>query len=160
MKAIWYYDTPIGKVAIAEKEGSITNLYFETDSIPQERDFAQCETDVIKEAHRQLQAYLAGTLQEFSLPLAPAGTPFMQQVWQCLCQIPYGATASYKQIAQMAGNSKACRAVGLANNKNPIPLFIPCHRVVGSSGKLVGYRGGLDLKKKLLALEKVSSIVK
>ncbi|WP_312645083.1 methylated-DNA--[protein]-cysteine S-methyltransferase [Hydrogenoanaerobacterium sp.] len=155
MKAIWHYNTEIGKIAIVEEKGFITNLYFETDCIPQREELQHSETDVLKEAHRQLQAYLTGELRRFSLPLSPTGTPFMQCVWQSLCEIPYGETASYKQVAAKVGNVKACRAVGLANNKNPIPLFIPCHRVVGADGKLVGYRGGLELKKKLLCLEKI-----
>ena len=143
---------PIGRIGIAEENGCITNLYFETDAVPQNVEL--CETAVIKEAFRQLDAYLAGELQEFSVPLAPCGTDFMRTVWKRLCEIPYGKTASYKEIAMAAGSPKAARAVGLANNRNPIPLFIPCHRIIGADGKLVGYRGGLDIKKILLEIEK------
>ncbi len=149
---LYFNSTPIGRIGIAEENGSITNLYFETDSFPQ--SVPRCETEVIKEAFRQLDAYLAGELQSFSLPLAPCGTVFMRLVWEILCGVPYGKTASYKEIAIAAGNPKACRAVGMANNRNPIPLFIPCHRVIGADGRLVGYRGGLEIKKKLLDLEK------
>jgi len=90
---------------------------------------------------------------DFDLPLAPRGTPFQLKVWQALTTIPYGETRSYKQIAEQIGNSKACRAVGLANNRNPISIVVPCHRVIGANGKLVGYGGGLDVKKYLLELE-------
>jgi len=149
---LYFYETDIGKVGIAEGRGSITNLYFETDVTPQNVEI--CETETIKEASRQLNAYLSGDLKEFSLPLATSGTDFMRTVWKILCEVPYGKTASYKDIAIAVGNPKAVRAVGMANNKNPIPIFIPCHRIIGSDGKLTGYRGGLALKKKLLELEK------
>jgi methylated-DNA-[protein]-cysteine S-methyltransferase len=145
------YDTVIGKIAIAEKNRSITNVYFETDSIP--HDLNLCETDGIKEAATQLNQYLNGTLKVFSLPISPEGTSFMQSVWSALGRIPYGETVSYKTIASAIGKPKAVRAVGMANNKNPIPIFIPCHRVIGTNGKLTGYRGGLELKKKLIDME-------
>lgn len=146
-----FHTTAIGRIGIAEENGCITNLYFATDSVPQNGDL--CETAAITEAFRQLAAFLAGELKLFSLPLAPKGTAFMLTVWKNLCDIPYGKTASYKDIAIVAGNPKACRAVGLANNRNPLPIFIPCHRVIGANGKLVGYGGGLDMKKILLDLE-------
>jgi len=103
---------------------------------------------------RQLRAYFAGELEEFDLPLAPEGTPFQQKVWSELCNIPYGETISYGELARRIGNPNASRAVGLANGSNPIPIIIPCHRVIGSNGKLTGYGGGLPIKEKLLALEK------
>ncbi len=149
---LFYHDTAIGKIGIAEEDGCITNLFFESHTIPQNAEI--CETGVIKEAFRQLAAYLAGDLKSFSLPLAPCGTEFMRRVWAILCEIPYGKTASYREIAIVAGNPKAFRAVGLANNRNPLPIFIPCHRIIGVDGKLVGYRGGLEVKKILLDLEK------
>lgn len=149
---IFFYQTSIGKIGIAENEGFITNVYFESDKKP---DNAKTfESDVIKEAYKQLESYLAGKLKDFSLPLNPIGTEFMKKSWDALCKIPYGATVSYKDLAIAVGNVKAVRAVGLANNRNPIPIFIPCHRVIGSNGKLVGYRGGLPLKEKLINLEK------
>lgn len=141
----------MGRIGIAEEDSSISGLYFETDTIPKELERA--ETSLIREAFNQVNAYLAGNLKEFSLPLAPQGTEFMQKVWGLLCKIPYGKTASYKEIAKEAGSPKASRAVGLACRRNPIPVFIPCHRVVGSDGKLTGYRGGLALKKQLIELE-------
>jgi methylated-DNA-[protein]-cysteine S-methyltransferase len=106
------------------------------------------------EAGRQLRAYFAGELREFALPLAPQGTEFQLKVWKQLGNIPYGATISYGELARRIGNPKASRAVGLANGANPIPIIIPCHRVIGSNGKLTGYGGGLPIKEKLLELER------
>ena len=157
MKNIFTYDTDIGKIGIAEENMRISNVFFE-QNIPAS-GFNEFESDTIKNAYRQLDAYLRGELKTFSLDLAPAGTEYMKKVWKQLCNIPYGKTASYKQIAEASGNSKASRAVGLANNKNPIPIFIPCHRVIGSNGKLTGYRGGLGLKEKLLKLEKQNAVL-
>jgi methylated-DNA-[protein]-cysteine S-methyltransferase len=151
MMPIYFYETDIGKIAIAEKDGNITNLYFTSDKLPY--DMQVYETPLLKEAAQQLTSYLAGNLREFSLTIAPAGTDFMKQVWASLCEIPYGKTSSYKDIAVKIGNPGAARAVGLANNRNPIPIFIPCHRVIGGNGSLTGYRGGIDLKRKLLEIE-------
>lgn len=153
---LYFSETLIGRIAIAEQDGNITQLYFATDVIPS--DFEITETPLLNAAFSQLNAYLAGELQQFSLPLAPRGTDFMQTVWQALCTIPYSKTASYKDIALAIGNPKAVRAVGLANNKNPLPIFIPCHRVIGSNGKLVGYAGGLQIKQQLLDLEKQHAV--
>jgi methylated-DNA-[protein]-cysteine S-methyltransferase len=108
----------------------------------------------LQEPVRQLRAYFAGDLETFDLPLAPAGTPFQLAVWRELCKIPYGKTISYGELARHLGNPNASRAVGLANGANPIPIVIPCHRVIGSNGKLTGYGGGLPIKEKLLALER------
>ncbi len=152
---LFYYESEIGRLAIREKEGKITNVYF-----PYEKpikDEPVVETPLLREASAQLGAYFAGRLKEFSLPLGPEGTEFMKQVWQALCGIPYGKTATYGEIAGKVGRPKAARAVGLANNRNPIPIMIPCHRVIGANGSLIGYAGGLDLKKKLLDLEKMSN---
>lgn len=148
---LYFSETPLGKLGIAEQDGNITDVYFANDVIPQKVDIV--ETALISEAFSQLNAYFAGELQSFTLPLAPRGTDFMQTVWQALCQIPYGTTASYKEIAIAINNPKAVRAVGLANSKNPIPIFIPCHRVINHNGQLGGYSGGLEIKKFLLALE-------
>lgn len=150
--AVYFYETEIGSMGIAETDGKITNLYFGKIRLPQ--DIQICETEILKEGARQLKAYLAGELKEFSLPLEPSGTEFMKNVWDSLCEIPYGETATYKEIAEKIGSPKAARAVGLANNKNPIPIFIPCHRVIGANGSLTGYLGGLELKKKLLDMER------
>ena len=104
-------------------------------------------------AAKQLEEYLNGNRREFDLPLKTSGTVFQQAVWEALKSIPYGQTRSYKQVALMINKPNACRAVGMANNKNPIWIIIPCHRVIGSNGSLVGYGGGLDNKRKLLLLE-------
>ena len=106
---LFFQQTVIGRIGIAAENGRITNLYFETDAVPPHVESG--ETEVIKEAFRQLGAYLAGTLQTFSVPLAPCGTDFMRAVWKALCNVPYGKTASYKEIAQAAGSPKAARAV-------------------------------------------------
>ncbi|MDW7731546.1 MAG: methylated-DNA--[protein]-cysteine S-methyltransferase [Methanolobus sp.] len=152
MKNIFFYQTDIGKIGIAESDDTITNLYFHGEDIP--GDVVIHETELLKEAGRQLQDYLAGKRKDFALSLAPAGTEFMLRVWEVLRAIPYGETRSYRKIAQSTGNPKASRAVGLANNRNPIPIFIPCHRVIGTNGKLTGYRGGLQTKERLLELER------
>ena len=149
---IYFQQTAIGYVAIAEQNARITNVYFQSEKIP---NLNIKNTPVLEQAFLQLNAYLAGELTEFSLPLAPKGTVFMQRVWQALLAIPYGTTASYKEVAIAINQPKAVRAVGMANAKNPIPIFIPCHRVIGSDGQLVGYSGGngLATKEFLLNLE-------
>lgn len=153
MKNIFYYQTPIGKIAIAEKDNQITDLYFESNTIPTEK-YNVKETEILKEANKQIQEYFDGKRKDFCLPLAPYGTEFMKAVWNSLNSIPYGETRSYQEIAQSVKKEKAHRAVGLANNRNPIPIFIPCHRVIGKNKKLVGYGGGLEIKKYLLEIEK------
>lgn len=152
MKNIFYYSTSIGKIGIADNGEAITNLYFEGEIIPQ--DVNVKETTLIREAAAQLNEYFAGKRKVFEVPLAMDGTPFQQTVWKALIAIPYGETRSYKEIAESINRPKACRAVGMANNKNPIAVFIPCHRVIGTNGKMVGYAGGLDIKEKLLGMEK------
>ena len=152
MNVIFFYETELGKIAISELNGKISNLFFANSRIP-ESDVMFEESEVLKEAYCQLEAYLKGKLREFSLPLAPNGTEFQKNVWKALCDIPYGMTVSYKEIARVVNNPKAYRAVGNANNRNPIPIFIPCHRVIASNGKLAGYGGGLSIKEKLLKLE-------
>ena len=107
-----------------------------------------------REAARQLNAYFAGTLRQFDLALAPAGTPFQQRVWQALREIPYGETVSYGSLARSIGRPAAVRAVGAANGRNPLAIVVPCHRVIGSDGRLVGYGGGLPAKSLLLELER------
>lgn len=151
LPSVFFQKTPLGKLGIAERAGFISNLYFPNANIADGLIIAQ--TPLIAQAFCQLDAYFAGELKTFSLPLAPHGTVFMQAVWQRLLTVPYGTTASYKDIAHAIGNPKTVRAVGLANHKNPIPIFIPCHRVIGSNGQLVGYNGGLATKAFLLNLE-------
>lgn len=147
----FFYKTNIGKIGIAEKDGEIVKLFFSSSENSDEYNI--CETKILTEAFGQLNEYLTGRRESFDLPLKPLGTEFQKRVWQRLLEIPYGETWSYKRLASEIGNEKACRAVGLANNRNPIAIFIPCHRVIGSNGDLTGYAGGLGLKKELLDLE-------
>ncbi len=151
MKYIYYYDTVLGKIGIAEENGQITNLIFESEKI--NANVILQETKILKIAFRQLEEYLQGNREVFELQLNPSGTEFQKKDWLALQQIPYGKTVSYGDIAKQIGCPKGARAVGLANNKNPIPIFIPCHRVIGASGNLVGYGGGIDKKIKLLEIE-------
>ena len=148
MKAL-LCETLIGLLQIVEDDSAITQIRLADNSFSREAE----ETPLLLEAKRQLTEYFSGKRKNFDLPLAPKGTPFQQKVWTALQTIPYGETRSYQQIAEQIGSPKACRAVGLANNKNPIILAIPCHRVIGADGQLVGYAGGIWIKEKLLALE-------
>ena len=148
MKKIFYYDTYAGRIGIAEEDGAITHLIFS------ERDWTVEETDLIKETNRQLVEYFAGKRKEFDIPTRLEGTEFQKRVWEELRKIPYGKTVTYKDIAEAVGCPKGFRAVGLANNRNPISIIYPCHRVIGSNGSLTGYGGGLDVKEKLLELER------
>ena len=148
MKKIFYYDTYAGRIGIAEEDGAITHLIFS------ERDWTVEETDLIKETKRQLDEYFAGKRKEFDIPTRLEGTEFQKRVWEELRKIPYGKTVTYKDIAEAVGCPKGFRAVGLANNRNPISIIYPCHRVIGSNGSLTGYGGGLDVKEKLLELER------
>lgn len=151
MKKLFFYDTKIGTIGIAEENGAITNLYF-SKTVADSKVILE-ETVILQEANKQLQEYFAGKRSVFDLPLALKGTAFQQKVWQALKEIPFGETKSYGEIAKSIGQPKASRAVGGANNKNPLPIFIPCHRVIGANGKLVGYAGGLETKKILLNVE-------
>ena len=148
---IYFYETSIGKIGISERNGKVTNLYLKNDKLPQ--NIQVYESPILKAAAKQLEMYLSGKLKEFSIPLEPDGTAFMKQVWISLSEIQYGKTVSYKDVAVKIGRPNAARAVGLANNRNPIPIFIPCHRVIGTNKSLTGYRGGIELKKKLLEME-------
>ena len=152
MKKIFFYRTDIGRIGIIEEGRYITNLYFQRENIPQ--DVVIYETELLKEAGKQLQGYLSGRRKYFTLPLAPSGTDFLLCVWKSICTIPYGKTRSYQKIAQSIGNINATRAIGLACNHNPIPILVPCHRVIGSNGKLTGYKFGIQIKSHLLELEK------
>lgn len=144
-------DTPVGPVTVTATERAVTAVRFGAagSAVGQAGDLPP----VLRQAVEELREYFAGKRREFTLPLAPAGTPFQQQVWAALREIPYGATCSYGRIAERIGRPKACRAVGMANNRNPIAIVVPCHRVVGASGALVGYAAGLDVKEMLLRLE-------
>lgn len=144
------FDTPVGAIGLEEENGAIVRLLLPGAPVPR---IACHETPLLTEGKRQLLEYLAGVRRVFDLPLAPKGTEFYRSVWRALEEIPYGETRSYRDIAQVVGRPKAVRAVGQANHNNPIPIIIPCHRVVGANGSLTGYGGGLDLKERLLRLE-------
>jgi len=152
MKNVFFYESKVGKIGIADDGNAVTNIYFESEA--GEKDSQIRETALIKEAHKQIEEYFDGNRKSFDIPISPSGTEFQQKVWNALQTIPYGETRSYKDIAIAVGNEKACRAVGMANNRNPISIIIPCHRVIGKDGKLVGYGGGLQTKDYLLKLEK------
>lgn len=146
-------DSPVGRLMIVQQGEAVKEILFEekiTDAVPIR------STELLLCAQRQLNEYFSGSRKVFSLPLALTGTPFQRKVWQQLTQIPYGKVRSYGQIAQAVGNPKACRAVGAANHCNPIPILVPCHRVVGANGSLTGYAGGLWRKNLLLQLEQNS----
>ena len=151
MKII-FYRTDMGIFKIAEDGIGITELEIVDEKLTQGVDTA--ETPLLKEAVEQLEEYLSGERESFDLPLNPKGTEFQKKVWNVLKTIPYGETRSYKQVAEAVGKPAAARAVGMANNRNPIMIVVPCHRVIGANGDLVGYGGGLDLKARLLKLEK------
>lgn len=150
---LYSFLSPIGRLTVAGDEDAVTHIYFATDKPAAEHTVGA--TPLLLTAAGQISEYLAGERTDFDVPLRPKGTEYMQAVWAQLRAIPYGETRSYKDIATALGNPKAARAVGLANNRNPIPIIIPCHRVLGSGGKLVGFRGGLDVKHQLLTLEGV-----
>lgn len=151
MKRFFCCDLPVGRVGICEEDGAVTSVEF-GGSAP--AGAAVEETPLITMAASQLREYFRGERKSFDLPLAPRGTQFQLKVWAALREIPYGQTRSYGQIAQAVGNPKACRAVGMANNRNPIAIIVPCHRVIGADGSLTGYAGGLETKRFLLELER------
>lgn len=146
----YYYETPIGRICIEEDNGFITKI----DIVSEENHVEEKETKLIKKTYEQLIEYFNGKRKTFDIPLKLNGTEFQKKVWKELLKIPYGETCTYKDIAINIGNEKACRAVGGANNKNPIMIIVPCHRVIGKNGDLVGYACGLDVKSKLLEIEK------
>lgn len=149
------FSSPIDELLLTSNGTELTGLYMvehKNSSVAIAPEW-QRNDELFKDACTQLTAYFAGQPQQFDLKLAPQGTAFQKQVWQALQQIPYGQTISYGELARRINNPQAVRAVGLANGRNPISIIIPCHRVIGSNGKLVGYGGGLDRKKYLLTLE-------
>ena len=147
-------ESPLGALLLAADDAGLRQIRFVNGRHPASPDPSwQEDSTPLQPAIRQLRAYFAGELEAFDLRLAPEGTPFRLNVWRELCEIPFGKTISYGELARRIGNPKASRAVGLANGSNPIPIVIPCHRVIGSNGRLTGYGGGLPIKEKLLALE-------
>jgi len=167
MKSVYFYKYRINKkhsykLGIAENseidkganKSVICNVFFDTGSLP--NGYAKRETPLIKKAARQFGEYFNGKRKSFNLPLSLRGTDFQMKVWNALQKIPYGKTVSYGELAALIGKPKACRAAGMANNRNPIPIIVPCHRVIGRDGSLTGYAGGLELKRDLLELEESS----
>jgi methylated-DNA-[protein]-cysteine S-methyltransferase len=156
MTLFTYCDSPLQPLLLTIEDAGLTRLLM---GVPEHdpmigADWTRADdAPLLVEARRQLAAYFAGELKEFDLPLAPRGTPFQQRVWEELRRIPYGTTISYGELARRLGQPNAARAVGLANGRNPIGIVVPCHRVVGASGQLTGYGGGLERKAALLALE-------
>ncbi|MCL2609267.1 MAG: methylated-DNA--[protein]-cysteine S-methyltransferase [Treponema sp.] len=144
------------EIVIVEEAGRIVALDWGGRKIL-DHEGPREETDLLREAALQLRQYLAATRRDFDLPLELRGTEFQRAVWQALREIPYGETRSYKEVAEAVGRPKAVRAVGMANNRNPVAIVVPCHRVIGSDGSLVGYAAGLALKRRLLELEGKSS---
>ena len=144
------YESPFGNIIIGSNGSAITCVKTEGSTEPFGKHESTTLTDITA---MQLEEYFARKRKRFDLPLSPYGTDFQRSVWNALCDIPYGKTRSYKQISFAIGNPKACRAVGLANNKNPIWIIIPCHRVIGADGTLTGYGGGLKMKQRLLDIE-------
>lgn len=151
--AISCVETPIGLCTLVEQEEKLIRLHF---GMPDMGETFKRDTPLLTEAAHQLNAYFAGQLTVFDIPIAAQGTLFQQKCWQALRQIPYGQVRTYSQQAEMIGQPAAARAVGMANHRNPLPIIIPCHRIIGANGSLTGYAGGLWRKEQLLKLEKTS----
>lgn len=150
-----WMESPLGQLLIVADDAGLLQLAFGAGRTPPKIDSRWTRGGVpIRRPLQQLQAFFGGELRDFDLPLKPHGTPFQQHVWKELCMIPYGQTISYGELARRVGNPAASRAVGLANGSNPIAVIIPCHRVIGSNGKLTGYGGGLENKRWLLDFER------
>ena len=147
IELVRHIETPIGRLALFADGDGLCALRFA--STGEEMDAAP----LLLQAERELEEYFAGRRTAFSVPLSMHGTPFQMEVWAALRTIPYGETSSYAALAAQIGRPRACRAVGMANHVNPLPILVPCHRVVGADGHLTGYAGGLDVKKYLLELE-------
>lgn len=146
----WMFETPFGTMAAGEENDALVRVYLPGQPMPR---LMPHKTPLLERAEVQILEYLDGKRQVFDLPLSPAGTPFQQKVWKALQEIPYGRVESYGSLAARINCPGGARAVGMANNRNPLPILIPCHRVVGAKGQLTGYAGGLELKRALLELE-------
>jgi len=140
-------DSPVGELLLTEADGALTALQMEPFA---ERPTTTSRNSLLTKARKQLDRYFAGRLTQFDLPLAPAGSPFMQHIWAELQQVPFGETLTYAELARRVGRPGHFRASGAANGRNPIPIIVPCHRVVGSNGSLTGYGGGIERKRWLL----------
>ena len=144
-------NTKLGKILIVEEQNKIIQIQINDEN---KNDIVIKNTEILNKTARQLEEYLSGKRKKFDIPLNPQGTNFSKKVWKALLTIPYGQVKTYKQIAEQIENPKAFRAVGMANHNNPIPILIPCHRVIGTNEKMIGYALGLEMKKFLLELEK------
>lgn len=151
------FDSPFGRILVAGSYAGLCRVDFQEGDarFAPPRNWVEAP-GVFPEVEEQLSAYFAGERRSFDLVLDPGGTQFQQRVWRHLTEIPYGSTISYGRLAQAIGNPQSSRAVGAANGANPIPIIIPCHRVVGADGRLTGYRGGIELKRRLIELEKTT----
>lgn len=147
--------SPVGPLLLAADDAGLRLIEFDAPRHPYPRgaDWQPGEHDVLRETEAQLREYFAGKRRAFDLPLAPRGTPFQVEVWQALARIPFGSTWTYAQLATHLGRPSATRAVGAANGRNPLPIVLPCHRVIGADGSLTGFGGGLPTKRFLLELE-------
>ncbi|MFF4837461.1 methylated-DNA--[protein]-cysteine S-methyltransferase [Streptomyces sp. NPDC001315] len=159
MKQHTIIDSPYGPLTLVADDGVLCGLYMTAQRHrPPEETFGDRDDAPFDEAADQLNAYFAGELKEFTLELRLHGTPFQRNVWEQLQRIPYGETRSYGDLADALGNPKASRAVGLANGRNPVGIIVPCHRVIGASGSLTGYGGGLERKQRLLDFERGTAL--
>lgn len=154
MKYAFSSETPIGPLTLVEEDGALIRVCF--GMFDEEAQWMQ--TPLLHQGFEELEEYFRGERKQFSVPLRPQGTPFQLHCWEALVRIPYGETRTYAQQAQAIGNPRACRAVGMANHRNPLPVFIPCHRVIGSGGTLTGYAGGLSIKETLLRIERNAAV--
>lgn len=151
-------DSPVGRLILAATNAGLTRILFAADqdlpaNRPESRAACGETSSILGETERQLTDYFAGRRERFDLPLSPSGTPFQLEVWEALQAIPYGATRTYGELAVAIGRPKAVRAVGAANGANPLPIVVPCHRVIGTDGSLTGFGGGMENKRRLLVLE-------
>jgi methylated-DNA-[protein]-cysteine S-methyltransferase len=152
---IWHLESPIGKLTLWSDGAALTGLAFPGEKrVEKPAPGLKESPEPFAEAIRQLGEYFAGQRRAFDLSLAPEGTAFQRRVWDELTGIPFGATISYAELARRIGNPKAVRAVGGANGRNPLPIIVPCHRVIGADGRLTGFGGGLPIKERLLAFER------
>ena len=152
MKYALIISSPIGALTLVEEDGALTEVRFGEKA----QGVMLKSTELLERAARELDEYFCGERRAFTIPLNPHGTPFQKRCWDALCRIPFGETRTYAQQAAMIGNPKSCRAVGMGNHRNPLPIFIPCHRVIGKNGTLTGYAGGLDIKETLLNIERMT----
>jgi len=155
-----FVDTKIGSLGIAEEGEFLTHLFFQQEKVRQDKapeGAVEKWTPFLRGVAKEIKEYLNGRRQKFDIPLKLYGTDFQRAVWNALLTIPYGETRSYRDIAEQIGNPKSCRAVGMANHRNPIAIIVPCHRVIGADGSLTGFGGGLELKQQLLELEQANA---